>query len=173
MDNKLRDEVIGLPSPCMDITSLGGSVFDFKLKGAEIQGGFPDLSNLRESISYMTLSEGKQAGITMYGDALFSIDAYAVHHFPDFAHFVASVIGDQLRRVYSLRGVELEPFASEISWKVLFGRFAKGVTRRNIFSGRKRLGDPADACRILSTGNEQLDAVSCSGSYATLFLQTS
>lgn len=77
------------------------------------------------------------------------------------------------RGVQPLHGVELEPFVPERGWKTLFGGFAKGVTEKNIFSGRKRLGNPSKACGILSTGNEQLFAVDCNGSYATLFMQTS
>ncbi|KFA87327.1 hypothetical protein [Archangium violaceum] len=55
----------------------------------------------------MTLSEAKQAGIVMYGDASFSIDAYAVEHFQGFAHFVAAVIVDEAHGVRPRHGVEL------------------------------------------------------------------
>jgi hypothetical protein len=55
-----------------------------------------------------------------------------------------------------------------------FQGFAKGLMGNNIFSGRKRLGVPSRACKVLSTGNEQLYALDyCSGGYGALFLQTS
>jgi hypothetical protein len=36
---------------------------------------------IKKDISHMTLSEGKRAGITMYSDASFSIDAYKLEPF--------------------------------------------------------------------------------------------
>ncbi|MFP2928638.1 hypothetical protein ACLESO_26270 [Pyxidicoccus sp. 3LG] len=173
MDNNFRDEVLELLSPHMLITRPDGATLDFQPTNARIQDSFPDLYEIKQNISHMTLSEGKRAGIVMYGDASFSIDSYKMEHFKSFAHFVATVIVHELRRGHSLRGVELEQFAPEKGWKTLFGRFAKGVTGRNIFSGRLRLGNPSHACRILATGNDQLYALNCSGSYATLLMQTS
>ncbi|CAM4431779.1 hypothetical protein [Corallococcus exiguus] len=173
MDLTLRDEVNRLLSPDMNITGLGDVSVDWQSQGAGVQARFPDLHGIRQEISYMSLSEAKQAGITLYGDASFSIDAYPVERFQGFAHFVASVIVHEAHRGRSLRGIELDPFMPEKGWKTLFGRFAKGVAGNNIFSGRKRLGVPSRACMILSTGNEQLYALDCSGSYGTLILQTS
>ncbi|NTX08712.1 hypothetical protein [Myxococcus sp. CA040A] len=161
MDNSLRNEVLRLLALHMDVTSPGGAGIDKAFPGPE-----------KQNISHMTLTEARQAGITMYGDASFSIDAY-VGNFPSFAHFVATVIVHETRGVQSLHGVELEQIEPEKGWKTLFGGFAKGVTEKNIFSGRKRLGSPTKACRILATGNEQLYALDCNGSYATLFMQTS
>ncbi|NNB84149.1 hypothetical protein HJC10_02925 [Corallococcus exiguus] len=173
MDVKLRDEVNRFLSPEMNITDLGDVSVDWQSQGAGVQARIPDLHGIRQENSHMSLSEAMQAGITLYGDASFSIDAYAVERFQCFAHFVASVIVHESHRGRSLRGIELDPFVPEKGWKTLFGRFAKGVAGNNIFSGRKRLGVPSRACMILSTGNEQLYALDCSGSYATLFLQTS
>ncbi len=173
MDNNLRDEVLRLLSPHMAITSADGATFAFRPTNLRIQDSFPVLSALKRNISQMTLSEGKRVGIVMYGDALFSIDAYEVERFQGFAHFVAAVIVHEARGAHSVRGAELDSFVPEKGWKTLFGGFAKGVTGRNIFSGRLRLGEPSLACRIVSTGNEQLYAMNCSGSYATLLLQTS
>lgn len=172
MDNSLRDEVLRLLSPHMDITRSGGDTLELGAKRAGIERAFPAPGSTKQNISHMTLAEAKQAGITLYGDALFSIDAYRAH-FPSFAHFVATVIVHETRGVRMLHGAELEPFVPEKGWKTLFGTFARGVTGSNIFSGRQRLGSPSQACRVLATGNEQLYAMTCSGSYATLFLQTS
>ncbi|WP_164013074.1 hypothetical protein [Pyxidicoccus trucidator] len=173
MGNNLRDEVIRLLSPHMLITSPDGAALELRTKNPGSQDSFSDLTGTKQNISFMALSEGKRAGIVMYGDASFSIDAYEGGRFPSFAHFVATVIVHETRRAQTLRGVELELFVPEKGWKTLFGHFAKGVTGRNIFSGRKRLGDPSQACRIMATGNEQLYAMDCSGTYATLLLQTS
>ncbi len=120
----------------------------------------------------MGLAEAAQAGIVMYGDASFSIDVYGMERLPSFAHFVASMIVHGAHGARLLRGLELEAFTPDKGWKTLFGSFAKGVNANNIFSG-KRLGPPSRACRILSTGNEQLYALECPGTYATLLLQTS
>ncbi|MFY1826101.1 hypothetical protein ACN47A_09320 [Myxococcus fulvus] len=120
----------------------------------------------------MGLSEAKQVGIVMYGDASFSIDAYGMEQIPGFAHFVATVIVRRTPGPQLLRGLELDAFVPEKGWKTLFGTFAKGINAHNIFTG-KRLGPPSRACRVLSTGNEQLYALDCHGTYATLFLQTS
>lgn len=173
MNPHLRDEVIRLLSPHMIITRSDVGTFVFRPQNPRIQDNFPDLDVMRRDISRMTLSEAKRAGIVMYGDASFSIDAYEVARFQGFAHFVAALIVHETRGVHDLRNVELEPFEPEKGWKTLFGHFAKGVTGSNIFSGRKRLGNPSRACQMVSTGNEQLYAMSCGDSYATLFLQTS
>lgn len=173
MDNSLRNEVLGLLSPHMDITRSGGDTLELGPRHAGVERAFPDPGRTKQNISHMTLEEARRAGITLYGDALFSIDAYGAAHFPNFAHFVATVIVHETRGVRTLHGAELEPFVPEKGWKTLFGTFAKGVTGSNIFSGRQRLGIPSLACRILVTGNEQLYAMNCGGNYATLFLQTS
>ncbi|NTX55477.1 hypothetical protein [Myxococcus sp. CA039A] len=128
MDNSLRNEVLRLLSLHMDVTSPGGVGIDKAFPGPE-----------KQNISHMTLTEARQAGITMYGDASFSIDTY-MGSFPSFAHFVTTVIVHETRGAQSLPGVELEQI---------------------------------EPCRILATGNEQLYAINCNGSYATLFLQTS
>ncbi|WPB80088.1 hypothetical protein KYC5002_13200 [Archangium violaceum] len=73
-----------------------------------------------------------------------------MEHFQGFAHFVAAVIVDEARGVRALRGVELDEVVPEKGWKTLFGRFAKGVAGNNIFSGRKRLGPPSQAYRVLT-----------------------
>jgi hypothetical protein len=100
-----------------------------------------------------------------------NISTYTPGRFPSLAHFVATVILQETRG--TLRGVDLEVVVPERGWKSLFDGFAKGVNANNIFSGRKRLGPPTHACRILATGNEQLYALDCGGTYATLFMQTS
>lgn len=173
MNTHLRDEVIRLLSPHMLITRSAGGTFAFQPQNPRIQDSFPDLDVMKRDISRMSLSEAKRAGIVMYGDASFSIDAYDVGRFQGFAHFVAALIVHKTRGVYELRDIELDVFEPEKGWKTLFGGFAKGVTGSNVFSGRKRLGNPSQACRMVSTGNEQLYAVDCGDSYATLFLQTS
>ncbi|NRD61162.1 hypothetical protein HRD49_05320 [Corallococcus exiguus] len=72
MDLTLRDEVNRLLSPDMNITGLGDVSVDWQSQGAGVQARFADLHGIRQEISYMSLSESKQAGITLYGDASFS-----------------------------------------------------------------------------------------------------
>ncbi|NNC16605.1 hypothetical protein HJC22_12835 [Corallococcus exiguus] len=103
MDLTLRDEVNRLLSPDMNITGLGDVSVDWQSQGAGVQARFPDLHGIRQEISYMSLSEAKQAGITLYGDASFSIDAYPVERFQGFAHFVAAVIVQEVRRSHCLQ----------------------------------------------------------------------
>ncbi|GEN09625.1 hypothetical protein SAMN05443572_109277 [Myxococcus fulvus] len=170
MHDPLRDEVLGLLAPHLDITH--GATFEVLPKRGGILDAFPDLERRRQTLSHMGLTEAKQAGIVMYGDASFSIDVYGMERLPSFAHFVASVIVHRTQGTRLLRGLELNAFVPEKGWKTLFGTFAKGVNANNIFSG-KRLGPPSRACTVLSTGNEQLYALECPGTYATLFLQTS
>ncbi|WP_157231955.1 hypothetical protein [Hyalangium minutum] len=113
MNTHLRDEVIRLLSPHMIITRSDVGTFVFRPQNPRIQDNFPDLDVMKRDISRMTLSEAKRAGIVMYGDASFSIDAYEVARFQGFAHFVAALIVHETRGVHDLRDVELDPFEPE------------------------------------------------------------